>query len=306
MTEPVLAVDCGGTEIKAGIVCRDGLVRAPHRLASREREGLTAWAAAVMTAARRSLADWTGPAPVRLGLSVPGAVDPATATLVDLVTRLPEGKQAPLAQLFAPLGLPVAADNDARAALLAERRWGAARGVDNLVLMTVGTGLGGAALVDGRAPGGDPLLAGSQIGHLSIDLDGELCVCGNVGCAERRASGPGLVRLAAARGLGAEDAAAVFAAFRDGVPAAARAVEDFTDALAAAVVNAIHAYQPEVVVLGGGVLRAAELFLPRLRDVVAARAWTVPRGRVQILESALGDGLGILGAAAIAFSPSRA
>lgn len=302
----VLAVDCGGTEVKAGIVSAAGLVAAERRLASGEGEGLTAWSAAINAAAGQSLAAWSGEPPARLGLSIPGAVDPVEVTLVDLVARLPEAKRTPLAELFAPLGLPVLADNDARAALLAERRWGVGRGIDDLVMLTVGTGLGGAALVAGSAPGGDPLLAGAQLGHLTIDLQGDPCVCGNRGCAERRASGPGLVRLAREQGLSLPDAAAVFEADGKGVPGATAAVEEFTAALAAAVVNAIHAYQPALVVLGGGVTRAASRFLPGLRKLVAEHAWTVPRGRVRVEVSALGDRLGILGAAAVAFRPDQA
>lgn len=299
----VLAVDCGGTEVKAGVVGADGVVCAEQRVPSREGEGVGAWSAATLSAARRTLAAWAGEPPARLGLSVPGAVDPVTATLVDLVARLPAGRQTPLAELFAPLGLPVAADNDARAALLAERRWGVARGVDDVVLLTVGTGLGGAALVGGTAPGGDPLLAANQLGHLTIDLGGEPCVCGNIGCAERRASGPGLVRLAASHGVAAADAGAVFEADRRGVPGAAAAVEEFTTALAAAVVNAIQAYQPTLVVLGGGVMGAADRFMPGLRELVAQRAWTVPRNRVRVEVSPLGGRLGILGAAAVGLRP---
>jgi glucokinase len=300
----VLAVDCGGTEVKAGVVSADGAVHAEQRVASREAEGLDAWSAATLRAARRTLAAWPGGPPARLGLSVPGAVDPVTTTLVDLVARLPMARRTSLAELFAPLGLPVAADNDARAALAAERRWGAARGVDDVVLLTVGTGLGGAALVRGASPGGDPVLAASQLGHLSIDLGGEPCVCGNVGCAEGRASGPGLVRLAAGHGVVVPDAGAVFEADLRGVPGAATAVEEFTVALAAAIVNAIHAYQPSLVVLGGGVMRSADRFMPALRELVARRAWTIPRNRVRVEASPLGDRLGVLGAAAVAFRPT--
>jgi len=296
-----LAIDCGGTQVKAGVVGENGTIGASCLIPSREAEGVRAWSAAALDAARQALAAWDGEPPTRLGLSVPGAVDPATATLVDLVARLPTGRALPLADLFAPLGLPVWADNDARAALSAERRWGAARDVDDVVLLTVGTGLGGAALVGGIWPGGHPLLAGIQLGHLSIDLDGEPCVCGNAGCAERLASGPGLVRLARGYDLDITDAADVFRDERRGIPGASLAVGRFTAALAAAVVNAIHAYQPALVVLGGGVMRAADRFMPQLRELVARHAWTIPRGRVRIEVSPLGDRLGILGAAAVAF-----
>ncbi|MHB8342383.1 MAG: ROK family protein, partial [Mycobacteriales bacterium] len=249
----VLALDLGGTTVKAALVDKDGTLLAEHRVPSGERAGLATWRQAALHAATSLLAGAAEP-PVAMGLSVPGAVDPQTCTLLDLVDRLPEGNGLDLRRCFVDLGLPTWADCDSRAGLRAERRWGLARGVDNVALLTIGTGLGGAVLCAGRPPGSDPVLAGVQIGHFTIDVTGTRCVCGNRGCGETLVSGPALVRRARQLGLDAADAAAVFACDAVADRAAMAAVEEFIDALAAIVVTVIHAYQPDLVVLAGGVL----------------------------------------------------
>lgn len=297
----VFAVDLGGTHIKAAVVTADGTVEDELRSPAREHGGVEAWSAAAVETARQALAAHSGPVPAALGLSVPGAVDTRACTLVDLVARLPSDQPVALDRMFAPLGLSAFADNDARAALAAERRWGLAQGVDSVVVFTVGTGLGGAAVIDGRPPSGDRLLAGIQLGHLSIDPSGPRCVCGNVGCVELWASGPGIVRMAAEEGLPGTDVTGVLAAAGSGDPAATRVLDRFNVALATAVVNAIHAYQPDLVVLAGGVLAAAPHLVPAVRDLVAERAWTVPRGRIPVQMSPLAGHGGVLGAAAVAY-----
>jgi glucokinase len=295
----VLGIDLGGTVVKAAVVDEDGRVHAKASGPSAESAGPQAWATVALDVARQVLAD-PGPDLTALGLSVPGAVDPARGVLLDLVSRMPASGLR-LEAVFAPLQLPVRADNDARAALEAERRWGAARGLENVVLLTIGTGLGGAALVRGESPGGEPVLAGNQLGHFVVDLDGPVCVCGNVGCAETYASATGLLRLAVERSLPVTSVPDIFNAATAGDGTAAEVVSTFTRALGAAVVNAVHAYQPDLVVLGGGVMGSASHFLPQVQELVAERAWTVPRGRVRVEASGLGADIGVLGAAAVAF-----
>jgi glucokinase len=300
LMETVLGIDLGGTEFKAGVVTDAGEVIAEARVPSTEKEGASAWVATAIAAARKVLGS-TDVVPGALGLSIPGAVDPENAVLVDLVARMPDGAGLKLKSVFSELGLPVSADNDARAALAAERRWGAAVGRNDVVLITVGTGLGGAALVGGVAPGGDPVLAGNQLGHLTIELDGAKCVCGNTGCAETVASSVGIARMAAEAGLVDADPRRLFAmeAIDD---RAASVIAKFLEGLGATVVNAIHAYQPELVLLGGGIMGSADRILPTVRSYVVERVWTVGGRQVAIERSAMGEDLGILAAAAVAFN----
>jgi glucokinase len=296
----VLALDLGGTVLKAGVVDEHGTTLIHRSAPAGEAKGVAGWLAAVHEIAAGVLAD-SAVQPVATGVSVPGAVDASSGRLLDLVARLDVGEDGvDLGAALVELGLPVFADNDARAALAAERRWGVARGSDHVAMLTLGTGVGGAVVIDGAPPGTD-VLAGNQIGHFTIDLHGEPCVCGNRGCADTLASATGLLRLAAQRGRSYSDGAAVFAAAARGDDTARGAVEQFTAALTALVVTVIHAYQSEIVVIGGGLSGAAELFLPVVQEQVAARAWTLPRGRARVAPTALPQ-LGVAGAAAVAFA----
>lgn len=297
--DAVLAVDLGGTSVKAAVVDWRGAVTGTVTSPSAESAGAEAWTDNAVSTAMRARAS-ADTAPAAVGLSVPGAVDRNAGVLLDLVDRLPAGDGIRLEDAFAALELPVIADNDARAALAAERRWGIAADVDSVVMLTLGTGLGGAALSDGAVPGSG-VLGGNQLGHFTVDLDGPSCVCGNRGCGETFASATGLRRLAADFGLATDDPKLVFAAAATGDEVAQKVVERFALGLAAVVVNAVHAYQPELVVFGGGLAGSAHVFLPTVRRIVAERAWTLPRGRTRLSVSALLDRPGVLGAAAVAF-----
>lgn len=286
----VLALDLGGTSFKAAVVDDDGAVTGYRTAPSAESAGVEAWLDTATELARSTLLDRTVGA---VGLSVPGDVDSGSGTLVGIGDRLDVGAGIALPQAFGEFGVPVFAGNDAGAALAAERRFGAAQGADNVVMFTLGTGLGGAAVVDGRP-------AGDQIGHFTVEIDGAPCVCGNRGCADTLVSATGIARLSREAGLDAPDVAAVFGAARDGNGRACQVVDQFTNALAAVIVTAIHAYQPDLVVLAGGLMGAAPQFLPRVETLVAERAWTRPRARVRVVASSLGEHIGVLGGAAIA------
>jgi glucokinase len=285
----VLALDLGGTSFKAAVVDDAGNVRGHTTAPSAEVHGVAAW----LAAAHELAASFTEPVDA-VGVSVPGAVDAARGVLVDLVARLDAGDGVSLPAAFADFGVPVFADNDARAALAAERRFGAARGCDNVVVFTLGTGLGGAAVVNGIPAGGEPVLGGSQIGHFTIDIDGPKCVCGNHGCAETFVSATGLLRMARDAGLQLTDA-------RDAL-AIPEITEQFSAALAAVVVTAIHAYQPEIIVFGGGLMGSSGSFMPRAVALAKERAWVTAGRAINLQPSPLGEHLGVLGAAAVALN----
>lgn len=295
----VLGLDLGGTFFKAAVVSDAGEVTGHRTAPSAESAGLSAWLDAALTLAG-SVIDDSETEIAAIGVSVPGAVDPKPSTLVDLVDRLAVGDGISMGDALASLGVPVFADNDARAALAAERRFGAARGLDDVVMLTLGTGLGGAAVVHGEPAGGDPILGGNQIGHFTIEVDGPKCVCGNYGCAEVFASATGISRLAREAGLSVTDPPAVFLASL-GDPAAAAVVDQFVAALAALVVTVIHAYQPVLILFGGGLMGSSGYFMPAVSKLAKARAWVTAGRGIALEPSQLGEHIGVLGAAAVAF-----
>lgn len=202
------------------------------------------------------------------------------------------------------LGLRLRLENDARLALLGERQAGAARGFSDVVLMTLGTGVGGAAMIRGRLLRGRHFQAGALGGHLVADAFGRPCSCGNVGCVEAEASTwalpeiarawPGFAqaRLAQRASL---DFEALFACAEEGDAVALAIRERCLRVWGAGAVSMIHAWDPELLVLGGGVMKQAAVVLPAIEAHVHAHAWT-PWGTLSVRAAALGTQAALLGA----------
>jgi glucokinase len=204
--------------------------------------------------------------------------------------------------------LPFLIENDARLALLGESRFGAAGGARDAVMITLGSGIGGAALLDGRLIESKHGLAGTIGGHMPVVLNGRLCSCGNVGCAEAEGSTFFLPEIYRQRPGGADGILAglksigfaeLFQAVEAGDPPAAAALEHCLQVWSALTVALIHAYDPEVVVFGGSVLKRADQILPRLQAHVDAHAWT-PGRKVPLRAATLGSDAALLGAIPLA------
>ena len=200
--------------------------------------------------------------------------------------------------------LPVTVINDANAAALGEQRYGRARGMENVLVVTVGTGVGGGIIENGRLIEGRRGIGG-EIGHFSIEFDGEPCPCGNRGCFERYGSTGALVRrftgdpvLLEALGVPAEDVdGKVIFAHLDH-PAVAAAVSAWIDCIAAGIVSLIHVFNPEIVLVGGGISREEEHFIRPLRERVLSRAMAQFAKNLSVEAAALGNTAGLLGACA--------
>jgi glucokinase len=201
-------------------------------------------------------------------------------------------------------GLPLRIENDARMALLGERYAGNARGCDNVVMLTLGTGIGGAAMMEGRLVRGRHAQGGCLGGHFPVSYRGRTCTCGNIGCAEAHASTWALPAIARERAgfaaslLAREPRIDFEALFRTAAPGdrfASELLADCIDVWAAAVTAMIHAYDPELVVIGGNVARAGEALLGPIREHVNRYAWT-PWGKVELRPAALGGRAALLGA----------
>lgn len=295
----ILACDLGGTRIKVGIVC-DGRVLASTVEPVLVRNGLAPQLPVLAAAWRRLLAE-LGLVPADcagIAVAFPSLVDVAAGRVLSHQGKYADAPEINLqAWARAEFGLPLAIDNDARLALIGEWQAGAGRGCDNLVMVTLGTGLGACAVIEGRVLRGRHGQAGVLGGHMTVCVGGRRCGCGNLGCAEAEASTAFLGEIAAAMPeyagsplarVAPLDYAAVFrhAAGGDACALALRARS--LQVWSALVVNLIHVCDPERVVLGGGIMGSGAVILPAVREYVDRHAHT-PWGRVEILPSLLGE-----------------
>ena len=298
-----IGVDIGNTNHTAALVSSTG---EPLEMLRRKTDR-TGGPAALMSSLAELLPDLEADARDRglgisgIGVGFGGPVDFDSGTLV-LSHQNPGWEGFPLRdQLRMLSGLRVVVDNDANAGGLGEFRFGAGRGVQDMIYYNIGTGIGGAIVLGGQLRRGPSTCAG-EIGHVIVYPDGPVCTCGQRGCLEAVAAGPAISRRLAelslewqGRPATAED---LFAMVSSGTPGAAQVLGEVVEALAIAVRNIIHTLNPELVVLGGGVGSTGEILSPlieRLGEITFPTAFRACR-----FEGArLGYQAGVIGAAAL-------
>ncbi|MFD3412149.1 ROK family protein [Streptomyces cyaneofuscatus] len=305
-TDLVAALDIGGTKIAGALVDGGGnlLVRAQRPTPAREG------AEAVMGAVDEVLGELTA-SPLweragSAGIGSAGPVDAAAGTVSPV--NVPGWRDFPLVERVQKTigGLPVALVGDGVAMTAAEHWLGAARGYDNALCLVVSTGVGGGLVLGGTLHPGPSGNAG-HIGHISVDLDGDLCPCGARGCVERIASGPNIARRALDGGWlsgpdGDTTAAAVAAAARAGDPVALASYERAAQALAAGIAATATLVEIDIAVIGGGVAGAGEvLFAPLRRSLRDYATLSFVRG-LTVAPAVMGTDAGLVGAAAAAIA----
>jgi glucokinase len=329
----VVGVDLGATQIRAAVLhgatllSRVGLLvgtePAPERVIPR-----------IFQAVEQALAQAQTPldAIAGIGIGAPGPLNNRTGVIV-APPNLPGWHSVPLRDYFAEkFGVPIFVENDANAAALGEHMFGAGHGSNEMVYLTISTGIGGGVITNGQIMEG---IAGTanELGHITIDWHGGRCNCGNIGCLEYLASGTAIARQAnEAIATGNGDKLLAFAlaqheqdrtantpvdnvmetvtplhvnarmvaqAAKAGIPLATSIIAAAAEALGVGLVNIIHIFNPELIILGGGISQIGELLIEPARRIVAERAMQVPRESVQIVMAELGSDTGLVGAGAL-------
>ena len=241
-----------------------------------------------------------------IGLAFPGLVNPVENRVISTNKKFEDACRLDLNEWAKQhWNLQFFMDNDARMATVGEWRHGAAKGKDNVVMMTVGTGIGTGVIVNGQILYGKHFQAGSLGGHIVLDYKGRKCSCGNIGCVESAASSFFLstiisehARLSASFKREAEqkkyDFKEIFHLAAEGNDDALLLRNECMDVWAAAVISYIHAYDPEIVVIGGGIMNSSEVILPHIQQKIDQYAWC-PSEKVILAEAQLGDKAALAG-----------
>ena len=325
-SQVAVAIDWGGTWFRASVIDRQGEILWQNRIGNvpgGSREQLLGDAEGVLHQAM----DWCRGRPISgVGIAAAGPVDEATGTLHDPPNLMPLNGLS-LKDLWEPtLGYPIFVGNDATLAALGEFYYGAGLEATRqgnpphtLVYVTVSTGIGGGVVDQGRVFLGAHGLAG-EVGHMAIDWrsDAAGCTCGSSGCLESLASGHAIARIARERlasggwetsslkDMRPEDVTSevVFGAAAHGDPLCQSIVEDVVTALSVGLTNVLHIYNPDLVVLGGGVTKGlTDLgLIPRINSLILGRAMSRRHQDVHLAASLLGDSVGMVGAASLVWS----
>ena len=313
---PILAVDLGGTKIATGIVSDRCQVMAKAYYPTLADEGVEAVTNRIVSGINQLIGSkGIDLAQLRcVSVAAAGAID-SERGIVTLSPNLPGWRDIPLRDIIRDkLGTKTWLINDCNAAALAEHHLGVGKGVNNLVYLTLGTGIGGAIILNGRLYTGACGSAG-EMGHMTIDTNGQRCKCGNIGCWETLASGSAVAREAIERVSRGErssllelvsgkleniTAKTVAVAARRGDALAQDVINKAGTYLGVGIMNLVNIFNPEMVIIGGGMAKMGELLLSPARQVVRERAFPISAEAVRIVTTQLGGDAGMLGAAIFA------
>lgn len=321
MADVAIGVDLGGTNLRFGIVDESGRILARKRTRTGADKGyhavLTRLTGGIESLAAKAVA--MGHRVTGAGIGVPGIIA-ADLGVVRFSPNLPGWDDIPLKRdVSEKCDFPVFIENDANAYALGEMRHGAGQGSHSLVLITLGTGVGGGVILDGRLWRGADGMAG-EVGHITVEPDGILCHCGNRGCLERYSSATAVVaRFSAALKDGEKStlkasfkkdhvgitAKMVDEAARAGDALARHVYEEAGRYLGIAMADLINLLNIERIVIGGGLAGAWDLFIGAARAEVKGRAFKIPAERCKVLRGRLGDDAAILGAAGLVFMDKK-
>jgi glucokinase len=312
-----IAVDLGGTNLRAAVLSADG--KLTHRVSAptEAAQGANAVVDRIGALVNRIADEARLERAVPVGAAAPGPLNPQTG-IVHFTPNLPGWRDFPLRDRLVELtGRSVVIDNDANCAALGEARYGAARDADHMIYLGIGTGMGGGVVVDGQLVEG-ALGLGGELGHVTVAMDGPRCTCGSIGCLEAFAAGwaiayeAGLVAqtsdgaaIREAAGDGRITATDVAAAAEAGDPAAKAILDRAGTALGAAIGAFINIFNPDMIVIGGGLISLGDHLLAPARQAIPRHSFRAQREHAKLVLASLGDDSGLYGAGAIALDRSH-
>ncbi len=305
-----IGIDVGGTNVKIALV-DDGKIIYSNSVPTYAQMGYEYTVNNIKQAIRDLMKETeTTSADIKgIGFDFPGQVDYKTG-VVKLAPNIPGWVNVPIAQMIEDeFHIPTRIDNDVRCAALGEMNFGAGKGCQNFVCITVGTGIGSGLVVNGQLVRGAANAAG-EIGHIKLQMkDGPICGCGDTGCLEAFASGPSIVAMAQdylksgkstkfreMAGDGEITPYIVAKAAEAGDPVAKRIFTIIGEYVGMGLVSVINLLNPEKVIIGGGVAEAGDLLLEPIRKTIKERAMVVARESVEIVPAELGNSAGVIGA----------
>ncbi len=299
----VYAIDLGGTRIKMGIV-NNGKVVARDVIDAKSCEGLSSRLADIENVLKKLAGQSKIPAEkfIGVGFAFPSLVDNKTGQILCDSDKYSDAESLNLNfWCRKAFSLPFAIENDARMAMIGEWQFGAGRGCNNIVMITLGTGIGTSALIEGKVLRGVHSRAGCLGGHLTINYTSERkCYCGNLGCAEAESGThflseiikkyPEFKNSELVENLNYKK---IFSYAEKGDPLAIKLKDNALKAWAALAVNLIHAYDPEILIVGGGIMQSADIILPHLKEYIKEHA-SFCLDCPEIKASELGDSAALL------------
>ena len=304
-----IGVDVGGTNVKIALVSDKGKIIYSNSIPTRAEMGYEYTVNSMKEAINDLLKETKMKASdvEGMGFGFPGQID-CKKGVVRLAPNIPGWVNVPIASIMEKeFGIPTRVDNDVRTATLGELNYGAGVGCENLVCITVGTGIGSGLVVNGKLVRGANNAAG-EIGHIKLNMDGgPLCGCGDRGCLEAYASGPSIVAMAEDyirggkstkyRELANPDITPyiVAVAAKEGDPVAKQIFRIMGEYIGKGLTSVVNLLNPEKIIIGGGVADAGDILLDPIRETIAKRAMTIQR-EVEIVPAQLGNTAGVIGA----------
>lgn len=306
-----IGIDLGGTNLKAGLVSGDGKIH--HRLSIKTDKNADPQSIAnqIFELIEKIITAGAGLKPAAatvagVGLGSPGLIDKKGETIL-FSPNLPLWRNIPIKRMVAErFGMPCVLENDANAAAWGEKWAGAGREADSLVMLTLGTGIGGGIVINNKLWRGVNNVA-AEIGHMVIQMDGSKCSCGNNGCIEAYASATSMVRrfkellksgaASSLRDAGDVTAKMINDAALQGDKASLDIIKETGQYLGVALVNIMHILNPEVIVLAGGMIGSGDLLMNPVKQLIREKAFVASAKETKIVFSQLGNDAGIIGAA---------